>query len=84
MGIKDFMTLQIIGIVAVWASRVLSDGRVTIKEAVELARRLAEVLDVPVDIERSTLTEMKTEGEEGEPLSGGETEVPKRVVKPEE
>ncbi len=84
MAIKSFMTLQILGIVAAWSGQALSDGRITIKEAVELAGRLAEVLDVPVDIERSTPTEMKTEGEEGEPLSGGETEVPKRVVKPEE
>jgi hypothetical protein len=84
MGIKDFMTLQMIGIMAAWAGRALSDGRVTIKEAVELARRLAEVLDVAIDMEPTTILEEKEAGEEGEPLSGGKTEVPKRVVKPEE
>lgn len=83
MSIKSFMTLQILGIVAAWSGQALSDGRITIKEAVELAGRLAEVLDVPVDLEPTTLFEEGTEGEKGEPLSGGEKVVPKQVVKPE-
>lgn len=84
MGIKAFTTLQILGIVATWSGQALSDGRITIKEAVGLAGCLAEVLNIPVDIDRRMLPEEKEEGEEEVPLSGGESDMPKRVIKPEE
>lgn len=84
MGVKAFMTLQILGIIAAWSSQALKDGKITIKEAVDLANRLGEALDVPVDIGLSTLFPEETEEGEGEPVSGGESVLQRPVKKPEE
>ncbi len=42
---------QLIAITESWSEQALEDGKVTLKEATELATRLCEVLDIPLEIE---------------------------------
>lgn len=46
-----FKALRVMGIVTDWSSKALVDGKITLQEAVDLAKRLAEALDIPTDIE---------------------------------
>lgn len=84
MGVRAFMTLQILGIIAAWSSQALEDGKITIKEAVDLASRLAVVLDVPVDIDMSTLFPGETREGDVELVPEGEETLPLSAKKPEE
>lgn len=43
--------LQLMGITQSWSEKALEDGKVTLKEATELATRICEVLDIPLEIE---------------------------------
>ena len=45
-----FKALRVMGIVTDWASQALVDGKVTLKEAVDLAERIAGVLGIETDI----------------------------------
>jgi len=46
-----FKALRIMGIVTDWSSKALEDSKIDLKEAVELAQRIAEVLGIPTDIQ---------------------------------
>jgi len=46
-----FKALRVMGIVTDWASKALVDGKVTLKEAVDLAERIGEALGIPTDIQ---------------------------------
>lgn len=46
-----FKALQIMGIAADWSAKALEDGKVTIDEAIDLAKRVCDVLDIPLEIE---------------------------------
>ncbi len=46
-----FKVIRIMGIVTDWTSKALEDGKITIQEAVDLAVRIAEVLNIPTDIQ---------------------------------
>lgn len=43
--------LQLMAVTQSWSEQALEDGKVTLKEATELATRLCEVLNIPLDIE---------------------------------
>ncbi|GAI44898.1 unnamed protein product [marine sediment metagenome] len=43
--------LQLMGITQSWSEKALEDGKVTLKEATELATRFCEVLGIPLEIE---------------------------------
>lgn len=45
-----FIAIQIIGIVTDWASKAMQDGKITLKEAIDLAERIAKALGIPTDI----------------------------------
>jgi len=46
-----FKALRIMGIVADWSTKALVDGKVTLEEAVDLAKRIADALGIPTDIQ---------------------------------
>jgi len=48
-----FKALQIMGIVTSWSSKALEDGKVTLDEAADLAKKIADVLGIPTDIKLS-------------------------------
>ncbi|MBA7496085.1 hypothetical protein ES702_06683 [subsurface metagenome] len=43
--------LQLMSITQTWSEQALEDGKVTLKEATELATRICEVLGIPLEIE---------------------------------
>lgn len=43
--------LQLMAITQSWSEKALEDGKVTLAEATELATRICEVLDIPLEIE---------------------------------
>jgi len=51
MGSSIFKIFQIFGIVSSWAAQALDDGKITLKEATNLAGQIAEVLGVAIEIE---------------------------------
>ena len=51
MDIPVFKIFAIFGIVSAWAAKALDDNKVTLKEAVELAEPLAEVLGIQTHID---------------------------------
>ncbi len=42
---------QLMAITESWSEQALEDGKVTLKEATELATRICEVLDIPLELE---------------------------------
>ena len=46
-----FKGLELMGIVQSWSEQALEDGKVTLKEATELATRCCEVLGIPLEID---------------------------------
>lgn len=46
-----FKALQIMGIISNWSTQALSDGKVTLAEATELAKEVCGVLGVPLEID---------------------------------
>ena len=50
MSLSVFRIFQIFGIVSSWATKALADGKITLKEAVDLAAQVAEILGVPTEI----------------------------------
>jgi len=51
MNISMFKIFQIFGIVSAWAAQALSDGKITLEEAVDLAMKLAVLLGVKIEVE---------------------------------
>lgn len=51
MNFSIFKIFQIFGIVANWGNTALEDGKITLKEAVELATLIAGILGVKIEIE---------------------------------
>lgn len=51
MNFSIFKIFQIFGIVSNWATTALSDGKITLEEAVKLATLIAEILGVKIEIE---------------------------------
>lgn len=49
-GISLFKIFQVFGIVSMWATKALEDGKITLVEAVQLAGSLAALLGIPTDI----------------------------------
>lgn len=45
------MALQIMGIVTAWSSQALTDNKITLYEAADLAKQIGEVLGVQLEIE---------------------------------
>jgi len=45
-----FKGLELMAIIQTWSEQALADGKVTLKEAMELATRACEVLDIPLEI----------------------------------
>ncbi len=54
MNFSIFKVFQIFGIVSNWATKALADGKVTLNEAADLAIKIAELLDVTIEIEVPT------------------------------
>lgn len=50
MGISPLKVFIIFGAVSAWAAKALEDGKITLVEAAELAKRLGPTLGVPVHI----------------------------------
>jgi len=46
-----FKIFQIFGIVSSWATKALADGKITLEEAVSLAKEVAKILGVKTEIE---------------------------------
>ena len=51
MNFSIFKVFQIFGIVSSWAAQALSDGKITLEEAVQLAMQLADLLGVKIEFE---------------------------------
>ena len=51
MNFSIFKLFQIFGIVSSWAAKALSDGKITLEEAVQLAMQLADLLGVKIEFE---------------------------------
>jgi len=51
MDISVLQNFQIIGVVAAWTAQALADGRITLKEAVQLAKAIAQILGVQNEID---------------------------------
>lgn len=66
MNLSMFVMFQIIGIMSAWADKALSDGKITIIEALGLIVAIAKLLGVPVDDDIITLIAGKDE----QPASG--------------
>ncbi len=47
--------LQIMGVVSGWSVKALEDGRVTMKEGIELVQEICKILGVPTEIDLSIL-----------------------------
>lgn len=83
MNFSILMIFQIFGIVSTWATQALADRKITLAEAVDLAVKVAEVLDVKIEIEIPTVMEDKTdydtpgEGETNPFLSSSQGASPK-------
>lgn len=45
-----FKGLELMAITQTWSEQALEDGKVTLKEATELAERICEVLDIPLEL----------------------------------
>jgi len=58
MNFSIFKIFQIFGIVSNWAAIALADGKITLKEAVQLAMKIAEILgvEIEIDIPESVMT----------------------------
>lgn len=69
MDISFFSIFKIFGAVSAWAQKSFDDGKVTIREAVELAEIIAEVLGVPLEIDFTP--DEPEETEEGPPGPDG-------------
>lgn len=71
-----FLGLRLMSSVSEWAEKALSDGKVTLKEAVDLAERVCSILGIKLEID---LTSDKTDSllEPAESLQE-ENELPKR------
>lgn len=50
-----FKGLQLMAEVSNWSEKALADGKVTLREAVDLVERVAPILGIPVEIDFSTL-----------------------------
>ena len=48
-----FKGLELMAITQTWSEQALEDGKVTLKEATELATRICEVLDIPLELKVS-------------------------------
>ena len=46
-----FKGLELMAIIQSWSEKALADGKVTLKEATELATRCCEVLDIPLELD---------------------------------
>jgi hypothetical protein len=64
MDFSIFKTFQIFGIVSNWATKALADGKVTLNEAADLAIKIAELLDVTIEIEVPDKTEVELDDDE--------------------
>jgi len=51
MNSSIFRIFQIFGIVSNWSSKALADGKITLEEAVSLAKEIAMILGVKIEIE---------------------------------
>lgn len=49
-----FKALKIMNIISQWSITALEDGKVTMKEATDLATQVCEVLDVKLELDVST------------------------------
>ena len=50
MNISMFKIFMIFGVVSSWAAEALTDGKITLDEAVDLAKNVAKILDVKIEI----------------------------------
>jgi hypothetical protein len=46
-----FTIFRIFGVVSSWAAKALTDGKITIQEAVALAVAIASILDVEIEVD---------------------------------
>ena len=68
MGFSIFKIFQIFGIVSNWANKALADGKITLKEAVDLAAQIAEILGVTIEIDIPTEMKEMSSGESVEDI----------------
>ena len=57
MKISFFKIFIVFGILSTWATQALSDGKITLEEAVDLIKQLAAALSLPLDFDVSKLLE---------------------------
>jgi len=54
MGLGGFFkALQLMGVVSEWSTKALSDGKVTLPEATDLAEKVCGVLEIPLELDIS-------------------------------
>jgi len=46
-----FKAFQVMSTIATWSSQALEDGKVTLKEATDLAEQICAILGVPLEID---------------------------------
>ena len=46
-----FKAFQVMSIISTWSVEALEDGKVTLKEATELATSICEILGIPLEID---------------------------------
>lgn len=46
-----FKAFQVMSTISNWSVKALADGKVTLKEATELAEELCKILDVPLELQ---------------------------------
>lgn len=51
MGIPIFKIFTVFGVVSSWAEKALEDNKISIQETVDLAEKVSEILDVPLEVD---------------------------------
>lgn len=54
MNVSIFKTFQILKCISDWIVIAIADGKITSKEAIALAVKFAEILDIRIEIEESS------------------------------